>query len=67
MTTPTVPDINIENLDQYDNQTDASADLGNDLLARAQDAESQQAALLETSPLESRYNGALAEYVEAKY
>ena len=68
MTTPTVPDINVENLDRlHDNQTDVSADLGNDLLARAQEAEIQQAALLETTPLESRYNGALAEYVEAKY
>ena len=68
MTTTTAPDINVENLDrQHDKQTDAAIDLGNDLLERAQEAESQQAALFETTPLESRYNGALAEYVEAKY
>ncbi len=68
MTTPTVQDINVENLDSpLANETDAIADLGNDLLGRAQEAECQQAALLATAPLESRYSDALAEYVEAKY
>ena len=68
MTTPKVPDINVENLDsQHDNRIGAATDLGNDLLEQAQEAQSQQAALLESTPLESRYNGALAEYVEAKY
>jgi DNA repair exonuclease SbcCD ATPase subunit len=67
MTTPKVPDINVENLDsQHDNRLGAATDLGNDLLERAQEAQSQQAALLDTTSLESRYNGALAEYVQEK-
>ena len=68
MSTPTVPDINFESFDgQLDNLTGTAAGMGNDLLELAQEAESQQAALLETAPLESRYNDALAGYVEAKY
>ncbi|MFZ0930116.1 MAG: IncP plasmid survival protein KfrC family protein [Syntrophobacteraceae bacterium] len=67
MTTPKVPDINVENLDsQHDNRIGAATDLGNDLLEQAQEAQSQQAALLESTPLESRYNGALANYVQEK-
>jgi len=68
MTTPTVPDINVENLDSpHGNRTDDAAYLGNDLLEQAQEAQSQQAALLDTTSLESRYTGALAEYIETKY
>ena len=68
MTTQTVPAINVENLDrQHDTRLGPATDLGKDLLERAQEAQSQQAALLDTTSLDSRYNGALAEYVEAKY
>ena len=36
MTTPTVPNVNVENLNsQIDNPTGAASDLGNDLLDRA--------------------------------
>jgi len=67
MTTPTVPDINVENLDsQHDNRIGAATDLGNDLLEQAQETQCEQAALLDTTSLESRYNGALAEYVQEK-
>ncbi len=67
MSTPTVMDINAESLDsQLDNRTATAAGLGNDLLDQAQQAESGQAALLDTTGLESRYNDALAEYVQEK-
>jgi len=68
MTAPSLPDIDVENFEsQIDNRKDLAADLGNDLLKRAQEAETQQAGLLDTPSMESRYNDALAEYVEAKY
>ena len=67
MTTPTAPNVNVENLDSHiDNPTDAATDLGNDLLERAQEAQSQQTALLESTALQSRYNDALADYVRRK-
>ena len=67
MSIPTVMDINTESLDsQLDNRTATAAGLGNDLLDQAQQAESGQAALLDTTGLESRYNDALAEYVQEK-
>ncbi len=67
MTTPTVPNVNVENLNsQIDNPTGAASDLGNDLLDRAQEAQSQQTALLESTALQSRYNDALADYVQEK-
>ncbi|MGO9375196.1 MAG: IncP plasmid survival protein KfrC family protein [Syntrophobacteraceae bacterium] len=65
MTTPKTKIENSEN--QLENWTDAATDQGNDLLERAQEAQSQQATLLDSTPLESRYNEALAEYIEAKY
>ena len=68
MTTPTVQDINVENLDSpLANETDAIADLGNDLLGRAQEAKASKQPFSTRAPLESRYNDALAEYAEAKY
>ena len=57
MSAPRALDINVESLDsQLDNRTATAADLGNDLLDQAQQAESGQAALLDTTGLESRYN-----------
>jgi hypothetical protein len=62
------PKTNVENSEsQLEKRTGATADLENDLVERAQEAQSQQAALLDTASLESRYNGALAEYVASKY
>ncbi len=59
--------INVASLDsQLDKRTVTAADLGSDLLEQAQQAESGQAALLDTTGLESRYSETLDEYLQAK-
>ena len=68
MSTPKIPDIHVESLGgRLDNRTGTADGVGKDLLEQAQEAQNQQAALLDTAPLASRYSDALAEYVEAKY
>jgi len=64
----TTRNVNIDNFDrQFQTLPDTAVEMGNNLLERAQEAQRQQATLLDSTPLESRYNGALAVYVEAKY
>ncbi len=67
MNAPRSLGINVESVDgELDNRTATAADLGNDLLEQAQQAESGQAALLDTTGLESRYSETLEEYLQAK-
>src|SRR5208283_3010692 len=63
----TTPRVHLENSDRrFENRSDATAELGNDLLEQVHEAQSQQAALLESTALQSRYNDALADYVQEK-
>ena len=67
MTTPTVPNVNVENLNsQIDNPTGAASDLGTTCSIGHKRLKANKPPFSESTALQSRYNDALADYVQEK-